>query len=280
MPIHFFKHINSIDDEHVINVRVPDSLQEFVEGFYVFKKRSINGRQLLFNDGYPVVIISPRRNSQNQIDIQGKKQVLDAMWVCGGVLKNVYWELDVCLEDTLVVRFYPITFYKLFGIPENYFEKRQVVSFSEIAGSRFGIFLDSYYKFAVNEEKIKAVTAFITEKIGDCSYPRVLVDILDHIDKCKGQLIVRELLERYGNRLNYKWLERNFKKHLGISPQQYILLQRFLNAYLDLEASSSKDLLQIAIDNGYSDDNHFIKDFRQYSGMPPKTYFQSLGKNS
>jgi AraC-like DNA-binding protein len=42
---------------------------------------------------------------------------------------------------------------------------------------------------------------------------------------------------------------------------------------MDLDSLTSKDLLQIAIDNGYYDDNHFIKDFRRFSGVPPKTYF-------
>ena len=85
------------------------------------------------------------------------------------------------------------------------------------------------------------------------SYPKVLIDIQNYIDR-QGNLTVRDILDGYTVRLNYKWLERNFKKHLGISPQSYLLIRRFLNAYMDLDSLTSKDLLQIAIDNGYYDD--------------------------
>jgi AraC-like DNA-binding protein len=57
-------------------------------------------------------------------------------------------------------------------------------------------------------------------------------------------------------------------------------MRRFLNAYIDLDSLTSKDLLQIAVDNGYYDDNHFIKDFRRFSGVPPKTYFNRIGKGA
>ncbi|QNL51090.1 AraC family transcriptional regulator [Olivibacter sp. SDN3] len=275
MPIRFFKHIDPIHFEDAMKTSVPENLQDFVEGIYVFKAQSIHGRQLLFNDGYPVVVITWDGEKQNQIDIDGERKIFEAMWACGGVLKNIYWELYGHQEDIFIVRFYPYTFYKLFGIQENYLEHRQVINFSEIAGANFNTFLENYYTSAP-EKKIETFSRFISAKISHYSYPGILIEMLGHIDQRKGLITVKELLETHGVRLNYKWLERNFKKHLGFSPQRYIMLRRFLNAYLDLDRSPSKDLLQVAIDNGYCDENHFIKDFRQYSGMPPKTYFQTV----
>jgi hypothetical protein len=39
-----------------------------------------------------------------------------------------------------------------------------------------------------------------------------------------------------GVRLNYKWLGRNFKKHIGISPKTIYCLAAFLNAYRGLDS--------------------------------------------
>lgn len=275
MPINFFKHIANPDDDNVIKFTPSDDLKEFVEGYYVFNANYCDGRQLFFNDGYPVVAFMQTKNKKIKINVDGQIKWVGNTWVCGGILKNIYCESSIPFENFFIIRFYPTTFFKFFGIRDDYFEKTQVFDFSEIAGNGFEMFNDAYYHTSSLEKRIQVINSFFSEKIGFYSYPKILIDILDYIDK-QDTLTVKDLLEAYTVRLNYKWLERNFKKHLGISPKNYLLIRRFLNAYLDLHSFRSKDLLQIAINNGYYDDNHFIKDFRRFSGVPPKTYFQNI----
>ncbi|SDE98859.1 AraC-type DNA-binding protein [Mucilaginibacter pineti] len=271
MPINFFKHLADQNSAHILRIIPPEHLKEVVEGFYVFKAGNPAERELFFNDGYPVIALM--QNENVSVSIDGHTKCVGNTWVCGGVLRNIYCESELHFEDCLVIRFHAVTFFKLFGINEDCFQKEQVFDFSEIAGYGFETFKETYYHCSSLEERMKVVVNFLSEKMSNYSYPRVLIDIQNHINR-QGNLTVRDLLDSYKKvRLNYKWLERNFKKHLGISPQSYLLIRRFLNAYIDLDALTSKDLLQIAIDNGYYDDNHFIKDFRRFSGVPPKTYF-------
>jgi AraC-like DNA-binding protein len=272
MPINFFKHLANQSGDYIIKLTPPEHLREVVEGFYLFKAGDQGKRELFFNDGYPVIALMQNKNENVRISIDGQSKCVGNPWVCGGVLRNIYCESDLHLEDCLVIRFYAVTFFKLFGINEDCFQKNQVFDFSEIAGYDFENFKEAYYHHSSIEERIKATVNFLSKKMSTYSYPKVLIDIQNYIDR-QGNLTVRDILDDYSGRLNYKWLERNFKKHLGISPQGYLLMRRFLNAYIDLDSFASKDLLQIAIDNGYYDDNHFIKDFRRFSGVPPKTYF-------
>jgi AraC-like DNA-binding protein len=272
MPIHFFKHLANPNKDHMLRISPPEHLKEVVEGFYVFKGGHSAERELFFNDGYPVVAMMQNKNENVSVSIDGHTKWVGNAWVCGGVLRNIYCAAELPFEDCLVIRFYAVTFFKLFGIHEGYFQKEQVFDFQEIAGSGFETFKEAYYHYTSPEERIKIMTHFLSEKLSSYSYPAVLVDIQNHINR-EGSLKVRDILDGYKVRLNYKWLERNFKKHLGISPQSYLLVRRFLNAYMDMETFASKDLLQIALDNGYCDDNHFIKDFRRFCGVPPKTYF-------
>jgi hypothetical protein len=272
MPINFFKHLANQNGDHILRIIPPEHLKEVVEGFYVFKAGYPGEGELFFNDGYPVIALMQNRNENVRVSIDGHTKCVGNTWVCGGVLRNIYCESELHFEDCLVIRFYAVTFFKLFGINEDCFQKKQVFNFSEIAGYGFEKFKEAYYHCSSLEERRKIIISFLSEKMSMYSYPKVLIDIQNYIDR-QGNLTVRGILDGYTVRLNYKWLERNFKKHLGISPQSYLLIRRFLNAYMDLDSLTSKDLLQIAIDNGYYDDNHFIKDFRRFSGVPPKTYF-------
>lgn len=272
MPINFFKHLANQNGDHFLKFIPPAHLKEVVEGFYLFKANYPGERELFFNDGYPVVALMQNRNENVRVSIDGHIKCVGNTWVCGGVLRNIYCESEPHFQDCLVIRFNAITFFKLFGINEDCFHEKQVFDFSEIAGPGFEMFTEAYYRHPSLEERMKVVVDFLSEKMSTYSYPKVLIDIQNYIDR-QGNLTVRGLLDGYKVRLNYKWLERNFKKHLGISPQSYLLMRRFLKAYIDLDSFTSKDLLQIAIDNGYYDDNHFIKDFRRFSGVPPKAYF-------
>jgi AraC-like DNA-binding protein len=272
MPINFFKHLANQNGDHILRIAPPKHLKEVVEGFYIFKAGYSGYRELFFNDGYPVITLMQNKSESVSVSIDGRTKCLGNTWVCGGVLRNIYCEPELQFGDCLVIRFYAVTFFKLFDIAEDCFEKKQVFDFSEIAGYGFESFKEAYYHSTSPEERMEVTINFLSDKIRTYSYPRVLIDIQNYINR-QGNLTVKDILDGYAVRLNYKWLERNFKKHLGISPQSYLLVRRFLNAYIDLDSLTSKDLLQIAMDNGYYDDNHFIKDFRRFSGMPPKTYF-------
>jgi transcriptional regulator GlxA family with amidase domain len=95
---------------------------------------------------------------------------------------------------------------------------------------------------------------------------------LDFIHKIKGNSTVRKVTNDAG--VNYKWLERSFVQHIGLLPKEYIQLQRFIHAYLELVGSDHVDLMRIAISNGYYDSNHFLKDFKAYTGKTPIEYLK------
>lgn len=66
-------------------------------------------------------------------------------------------------------------------------------------------------------------------------------------------------------------LERHFKKQIGISPKQLdkaIRLQAILQKLLN---QKSDTLTDIAYENEYFDQNHFIKDFKGI-GITPKQF--------
>lgn len=274
MPINFFKHLADQNGEHILRFAAPEHLKEVVEGFYLFKAGYPAERELFFNDGYPVIVFMQNSNENVSVKIDEDTKYVGSTWVCGGVLRNIYGESELHFEGCLVIRFYPVTFFKLFAINEDLFQKSQVFNLSEIAGSGFEKLKKAYYSNSSLEERMEVAISYLTGKMSTYSYPKVLIDIQNYMNT-QGNLTVKDVLDGYAGSLNYKWLERNFKKHLGISPQSYLLMRRFLNAYIDLDSFTSKDLLHVAIDNGYYDDNHFIKDFRRFSGVPPKAYFKN-----
>ena len=277
MPINFFRHIHTPNDALITRISPPESLRDFIEGFYLFKPHDLHGRQLFFNDGYPVITLMQHRAGKILINLNGDIINIGNAWVCGGLLKNIYCESSINTEELFVIRFNPITFFKLFNIHENIFKYKPVFDLMEIVTDDFSAFNNHFYSNSSIEHKVESASNFLSQKICATAFPNVLGDLIEHIEHGRS-LTVKELAKVCGVRMNYKWLERNFKKHIGLSPKDYLLRRRFLNAYRSLDSLSSNALLQTALEHGYYDDNHLIKDFRSFSGQSPKAFFQNSNR--
>ncbi len=76
------------------------------------------------------------------------------------------------------------------------------------------------------------------------------------------------------NHIDMKQLERLFMKYVGLSANTYYTLNRFhesMNQLLDTEFSKLSDL---AYDNEYFDQTHFIKEFKRFTGNTPKHFIR------
>lgn len=70
-------------------------------------------------------------------------------------------------------------------------------------------------------------------------------------------------------------LERVFKEHTGLTPQKYLQIIRINNLFR-LSLNYSK-LIELAIESGYYDQAHFIRDFKRITLLAPKTFFKNDG---
>ncbi len=125
-------------------------------------------------------------------------------------------------------------------------------------------------------ERIKIIERFLIS----CFKPIKTNDLLlikrgvELINQSKGQINASELSKKL--LLTNKSLERKFSALLGKTPKQFMRIVRFQGIILDFSSSGNKHLTQLAYDNGYFDQAHFVKDFKDLSGYTPKE-FLALG---
>lgn len=68
-------------------------------------------------------------------------------------------------------------------------------------------------------------------------------------------------------------LERRFLARVGLSPKRFAALRRFERA-LEL-ATTAPSLTRVALDAGYYDQSHFIRDFKRFAGASPSALLES-----
>lgn len=74
------------------------------------------------------------------------------------------------------------------------------------------------------------------------------------------------------NNLSMRKLERMYNKYIGVSALTYNVLNRFQNSLNQLLSNQYSILTDLAYDNGYFDQMHFIKDFKRFTGNTPRKF--------
>ncbi|MDX1983845.1 MAG: helix-turn-helix domain-containing protein [Bryobacteraceae bacterium] len=76
--------------------------------------------------------------------------------------------------------------------------------------------------------------------------------------------------------LSHKRFIERFKAAVGITPKRYCRILRFQQAVRLAHRATESDWTRVAADCGYFDQSHFIRDFREFSGLTPAAYRKAV----
>jgi AraC family transcriptional regulator len=101
-----------------------------------------------------------------------------------------------------------------------------------------------------------------------------LSQLLDYIHHHLDQDITVTDLAAIANMSRY-YFASLFKQSTGVAPYQYVLIQRVERAK-QLLKQPEFSLAEIASASGFANQSHFTRQFRQLTGVTPKTYRDTL----
>ncbi|MDC8004154.1 helix-turn-helix domain-containing protein [Aureisphaera galaxeae] len=120
------------------------------------------------------------------------------------------------------------------------------------------------------EELTPAITAYIEGLIQESDpVDPIIQSAVQFIADNKGEGSISELSKYLG--YSVRQVERKFQRYIGVSPKEFAKIVRFQNTLK--VTPHDMGLTQLALFNGYSDQSHFIRDFKKLSGIKPKDYF-------
>ena len=98
--------------------------------------------------------------------------------------------------------------------------------------------------------------------------------LLARIEQERDIIAVEDVLAISG--LDKRGLQRLFQKYVGIGPKWVIQRYRLHEAIAQVQAGKALSWSALALELGYFDQAHFVRDFRQLVGMAPGEYEKSL----
>ncbi|MFN8888290.1 MAG: AraC family transcriptional regulator, partial [Cyclobacteriaceae bacterium] len=143
------------------------------------------------------------------------------------------------------------------------------------------IFKDTLADLSLQELLVKIVQLQTLKGVREKN-TKINNPLLNHVvalirDNIKNKIELKQIARNAG--LSTSSLYRLFKNEMGISPVEFVILEKIKLAKQYL---SNKDIYikNVSYEAGFEDSNYFIRLFKHYEGITPKQYQQLLLKNS
>lgn len=106
--------------------------------------------------------------------------------------------------------------------------------------------------------------------------PDPIYSLANELDLYEGQIDLTHLRLQSG--LSLKQFERRFKATTGFTPKQFARVARFQSTKRRYVSKKYQSLTKLTYDCNYHDQSHFIREFKEFSGVQASHYFSYLDK--
>ncbi len=173
--------------------------------------------------------------------------------------------------DTIAICIYPHGFANFVNIPlENLVDQETPIEdlFNKIQANELE---QNIIKATNSIDRIEIIETFLLNKLSEeTTIENIVKTTVETLITSKGSTPINVILK--DNLSKRRQLERHFKKQIGISPKQLSKVIRLQATLQMLISQNSETLTEIAYESEYFDQNHFIKDFKEFVGVTPKEF--------
>lgn len=246
----------------------PIELAPWIKLFWVFEGRSNDPvPETIVADGYPELIIHFRAPFA-EVDRAGQFLKQPAAVVCGQLTGPLV--LHSSPDAGMIgIRFQPS------GMAPFLSTSMQSLTDARVPAEDLFVDIDQLIEDIAESsndaQRLASCNRFLIRSIDfdrSNSYVRCA---LESIMQTRGRTSVESLATLVGT--SRRSLELAFQKEVGTSPKMYCRITRFRHLFDAMsENGSSVNWVQIALDTGFFDQSHLIRDFRRFAGNSPTSF--------
>ena len=247
----------------------PDpEIELFVKSILVYENYTDEKTVLPFYaDGYPGLIYF---ESGNGLTVHPHDKQMPSFFIYGQTLEPLQLVFETSFR-MLVFQFYPFILRSFFGIDPKTINDN-CYNLLELDDPAVYQTIKSLENSNLMIEKVTAINTYLqtvfTEKQQRLN--RDIREAILKITESKGQVAIADVCYAVG--VNQRTFERRFAAETGLLPKQFAKIIQFQSSLGQMAGNDYDKLTDIVYENGFSDQSHFIKVFKAYTGMTPKAF--------
>jgi AraC-like DNA-binding protein len=219
----------------------------------------------LFTNGMPALLCRTAKSSVGtehilQLALFGKSTPADG------------WEIKE--EETIIAYFFkPFALATIFNLAATELMKTPIELSNWNAHKTNALRMQLIYAITT-AQKIEALDNLLLHQLQqqqkECE---TILYATDHIMYNSTKEILSEILKDLN--INERTFQRMFKKYVGITPNQYRRICQFQLSFTQLKTGQFDNLTDVAFENDFADQSHFIRSFKEFTQLTPKDYIKS-----
>ncbi len=237
-------------------LKINSQLAEYVQTILVFDNDNESSDLPLFTNEMSALLCK----TNNHIALFGQS-VPNEEWITENT------------ETTIAIFFKPFALGTIFNLSAQDLKDKPVEINLWNAQKSMALKVQLYHSKST-KEKIEILTHFIFTQIQsnrrDCEIIRKATDTLL---QNSNAYILSKLLQELN--LTERTFQRIFKKYVGVAANEYRRICQHYFAFSQLKEGHFEKLTDVAYSNGYFDQSHFIRSFKEFTNTTPNEYLQS-----
>ena len=183
--------------------------------------------------------------------------------------------VDSATESCAIqVNFAPLDAYRLFGVPMASLANA-TVELEDLLGASAGELIARLHDASTWDERFDLLDAFLLDRLRRAASTVPEVEWMwTQIVQSHGRIAVGSFAHATGR--SHKYLISRFHEQVGLTPKTVARIVRFERVAERLRTASGVRWSELAIDAGYYDQSHLLRDFTDFAGTTPTTYRAQL----
>jgi len=251
----------------------PTHLQNYIRYFWVLESDDANILSRSFRtiaEGSPGLIFqSPDKGAMYQFDVE-----MPSVFLYGQ--STSYGEISFASGfSTIGICFYPDALRTVFGLDADELTNT-CASLEALSGKMGSLLSEQLMDDGSNTHRIRVLSAYLSSLLDrNNKYENKSIQyLLSRIIQAKGGLSLDDLRKEL--QVSERSLERKFRQFIGIAPKLFCRISRFQASLNELRFNRYEKLSDIAYENEYADQSHFIRSFKEFAGCSPLQYQKQL----
>jgi AraC-like DNA-binding protein len=245
---------------------VPDpQLQPVVECYWIVEGLETVSQKII-PDGCSELIF--HFGDRYKVKMEGMQETLQSFSIAAGQLDRPIYLTPAGKSGVIGVKFKPLGMWRLLGCDMNLLTN-QTPALSDVLDKAPEEILDRIRCSGNNHERIRIVEAFLLRLLKNLN-TSAIDPVIKEIHDSKGQVSIRDLSGKF--KLSGRKIERLFLQQVGIPAKRYSRLMRFACVY-KLVQQPQLTKAEATYLSGYFDQAHFNREFREFTGENPESYF-------
>lgn len=175
------------------------------------------------------------------------------------------------IEKTGIV-FYPLGLNHFISGSYGALAKQEVQAFTD-AGQQWNDTLALCFSLADDSARVAALEQLLQALYRPQAYDH-LYAVIAALSEPGNLLSIDDISHQYG--LSHRSLNREFNKHLGLSPELFRMITRFrYTVEQKLNGDNKENLTSLTYKAGYSDQSYMVRCFKKLTGKTPLQFFKS-----